>query len=197
MTDFAKKILVIEDDRECAALIVEELADHGFEVIDAHEGHEGLVSILTHKPDVVLCNFNLPIISGLGILEHLSSLAPRIPFVFLAALADRDIELQARRLGADYVTKPVDFDLLQAIIIARLAGVARNDIWLKLVDLSDREIETLTWLARGKTAQEIAELLTVSRRTVHFYVENARTKLGVKTRTEAVIKAALGGLIKL
>jgi DNA-binding NarL/FixJ family response regulator len=200
MTDVPKKILVIEDDRECAALIAEELADRGFEVIVAHEGHEGLLSILTNKPALVLCDLGLPMMSGLEILRHINDFAPQIghvPLVFLTALANRDDELQARRLGADdYVTKPVDFDILHVIINARLAGVARNDIWPKRFALSDRESETLTWLARGKTADEIGELLGMAPRTVHFHVQNACTKLGVKTRTEAAIKAALGGLIK-
>jgi DNA-binding response OmpR family regulator len=46
--------------------------------------------------------------------------------VFLTARNDRDNELRARRLGADdYVTKPIDFEILHTIINARLAGVAR------------------------------------------------------------------------
>ena len=117
--------------------------------------------------------------------------------MFLTALADRDNELRARRLGADdYVTKPIDFEILEAIINARLAGVARNDIWPRQADLNDREIETLTWLARGKTTAEIADIFGLARRTIDFHLENARTKLGVSTRTEAAVKAAFGGLIK-
>ena len=51
-------------------------------------------------------------------------------FRILTALSDRDNELKGRRLGADdYVTKPIDFDLLDSIITARLAGVARNELW--------------------------------------------------------------------
>ena len=53
-------------------------------------------------------------------MERLTALAPRfgnMPFVFLTALTDRDNELKGRQLGADdYVTKPIDFDVLDAII---------------------------------------------------------------------------------
>jgi DNA-binding CsgD family transcriptional regulator len=95
--------------------------------------------------------------------------------VFLTALADRDNELQARRLGADdYVTKAIDFDMLETIINARLAGVARNDVWPKLVTLNYREIEALTWAARGKTSAEIADLHGLSKRTVDFHLDNAK-----------------------
>ena len=126
--------------------------------------------------------------------------APRlghIPFVFLTALADRESELRARRLGADdYVTKPIDFDMLDMIVNARLAGVARNEMWPKLAMLNDREIEALTWVARGKTSAQIADLIGLSKRTIDFHLDNARLKLGASTRTEAAIKAAAGKLIE-
>jgi DNA-binding response OmpR family regulator len=50
-------------------------------------------------------------------------------FVFLTALTDRNSELEGRLLGADdYVTKPIDFDVLAAIIAARPTNVARTDV---------------------------------------------------------------------
>ncbi len=200
MTEARKKILCIEDDSAVASLIAEELAARGFEVELAYDGHEGFVAILKSMPDLVLCDINMPVMSGFEVLERLNALAPRlgrIPFVFLTALSDRDSELRARRLGADdYVTKPIDFDMLETIINARLAGVARNDVWPKLVMLNDREIEALTWVARGKTSAEVAGLVGLSKRTVDFHLDNARVKLGAATRTEAAIKAAIGKLIE-
>jgi DNA-binding response OmpR family regulator len=116
MAEVAKKILCIEDDRDTAALIAEELTDRGFEVVIAHEGHEGFISILKGIPDLVLCDVGLPQMSGFEVLERLNELWPRlekVPFVFLTALADRDDELRGWQLGADdYVTKPIDFDIL-------------------------------------------------------------------------------------
>lgn len=200
MAEARKKILCIEDDSSVATMIAEELADRGFDVVVAHDGHEGFVAILKLMPDLVLCDINLPVMSGFEVLERLNALAPRlghIPFVFLTALADRDSELRARRLGADdYVTKPIDFDMLGMIINARLAGVARNEMWPKLAMLNDREIEVLTWVARGKTSAEIADLIGLTKRTVDFHLDNARIKLGAATRTEAAIKAAIGKLIE-
>jgi DNA-binding CsgD family transcriptional regulator len=86
--------------------------------------------------------------------------------------------------------------MLGMIINARLAGVARNEMWPKLAMLNDREIEVLTWVARGKTSAEIADLIDLSKRTVDFHLDNARVKLGAATRTEAAIKAAIGKLIE-
>jgi DNA-binding response OmpR family regulator len=195
-----KKILCIEDDRETAALVAEELLDRGYDVSIAHDGREGLAAILKIMPDLVLSDISMPAMSGFELLERLTALEPRfakMPFVFLTALTDRDNELKGRQLGADdYVTKPIDFELLAAIIAARLNGVARSALWPKAVGLNDREIEVLTWVARGKTSAEIAQILSLTKRTVDFHTDNARAKLGAATRTEAAIKAATGRLIE-
>src|SRR5262244_4465101 len=200
MLETGKKILCIEDDRETAALIAEELAERGYDVHLAHDGREGFAAILKFQPNLVLSDISMPVMSGFELLERLTALAPRfrnMPFIFLTALTDRDNELKGRQLGADdYVTKPIDFDVLTTIINARLAGVARSELWPKLVQLNDREVETLTWVARGKTSAEIAQILGLTKRTVDFHIDNARTKLGAATRTQAVIKAATGRLIE-
>jgi CheY-like chemotaxis protein len=84
MADARKKILCVEDDRETAALIIEELAEQGFEASAAYDGHEGFVAILKTSPDLVLCDINMPIMSGFEVSERLIELAPRfgrVPFV--------------------------------------------------------------------------------------------------------------------
>jgi DNA-binding NarL/FixJ family response regulator len=136
---------------------------------------------------------------GFDVMEQLVALAPSheaVPFVFLTARTDRDSELKGRRLGADdYVTKPVDFEILASIIDARLGKSARNEVFSRHVALNEREIECLTWSARGKTSPEIAQIVNISKRTVNFHIENACRKLNVATRTEAVVKATSGRLI--
>jgi DNA-binding response OmpR family regulator len=195
------KILCVEDDRDTASLICEELVDRGFEVRVAYNGRDALSAILKEPPNLVLSDIGMPGMSGFELLERLTSMEPRfesMPFVFLTALGDHDNELKGWQLGADdYLTKPVDYDVLAALISARLARVARSAIWPKHVDLRERELEALTWAARGKTFWEIGEILGLSKRTVEFHLDNARRKLGVATRTQALIKAATGHLIQL
>jgi DNA-binding response OmpR family regulator len=198
---FGGTILCVEDDCETAALIGEELSDRGYAVQLAHNGCDALDIILRTAPDLVLADVNMPVMSGFDLLQRVTALEPRfvrMPFVFLTALADHDSELRGWQLGADdYVTKPVDFDVLAAVIGSRLRRVARSAIWPRQqIPLAERERETLTWAARGKTFAEIGEILGVSRRTVEFHLDNARRKLGVPTRTQALIKAAVGQLIE-
>ena len=200
MSNVRRKILCIEDDRETADLIAEELTDRGFEVNVAHSGEEGLMAIMRQTPDLVLCDVSMPTMTGFGVLQRLNEIAPRlgrIPFVFLTALADRDNELRGRRLGGDdYLSKPIDFERLVFIIEARIAGIARTKLSPRYPKLKDREIEVLTWAARGKTSADIARKLRLSKRTIDFHLDNARTKLRAETRTEAAIKAAASGLIR-
>lgn len=199
-TSQRKKILLVEDDRETAGLVAEELVDNDYEVVLAHDGGAGFAAILQHTPDLVLCDVSMPVMSGFEVLERLTAIAPRfarMPFVFLTALVDREHQLRGRQLGADdYITKPIDFEILLTIIRARLAGVARLEIWPQAVSLSEREVEALTWSARGKTSAEIGVIVGLTKRTVDFHVESARHKLGVATRIEAAVKAASGGIIE-
>ena len=194
-----KKILCIEDDRETAALIVEELEDRDFDVTVAYSGEEGLLAIMKDTPDLVLCDIGMPTMTGFEVLERLTEFAPRIgriPFMFLTALGDRASELKGRGLGADdYVAKPIDFDRLGLIIQARTTGVARARVPASVSTLNDREVNVLTWVARGKTSAEIARDLQLSKRTVDFHMDNAKLKLRASTRAEAVLKAVAGGLI--
>lgn len=180
-------------------MIAEDLQERGYVVNIATDGHSGLSAILKTGPDLVLCDINMPGMTGFEVMERLITLTPRfdaVPFVFLTARTDRDSELKGRRLGADdYVTKPVDFEILAAIIEARLGKGARNELWSRHVALNDRELECLTWSARGKTSPEIGIILSLSKRTVNFHIENACRKLNVSTRTEAVVKATSGRLI--
>jgi len=127
------KVLVIEDDREVAGLIVEELVDRGYDVSVAYDGQEGWSTIVETEPDLVLSDLIMPVMSGLDILERLTAEATRFRatrFIFLTGLSNRESQLRAMQLGADdLIIKPIDFDLLHTMICARLAGVARTAGW--------------------------------------------------------------------
>ena len=194
-----KKILCVEDDLETATLIAEEFEERGYEMALAHDGQAGFAAVLKLKPDIVLCDVSMPVMSGFELLDRLVDLTPRfaaMPFIFLTALGDRDNQLKGRRLGADdYIVKPIDFEILDSIIRARLAKVARTEAWTRQVDLSEREVESLTWAARGKTSTEIAQIIGTSKRNVDFHIETACRKLNVATRVQAAVKAISGRLI--
>lgn len=192
------RLLCIEDDPDTRALLVEELEDAGYDVRAAADGADGLTEALSFRPDLILCDVMLPRLSGFDLLEKYGALVPNVPpFIFLTALTDRDNVLKGRRLGADdYVTKPIDFDILLEIVKRRLSRAAPAAPASGSHDLTDREIETLTWVARGKSSSEIAEMLGISERTVNFHVENVMRKLDVVSRVQAAVVAVQSGWIR-
>jgi DNA-binding NarL/FixJ family response regulator len=193
----APRILCIEDNRQTADLLVEILESEGYRVTVAETGSEALAAIET-PPDLVLCDIDLPDLSGLALLERVRDgklLAQAVPFIFLTAFSNRTYQVQARDLGCDdYVTKPIDFELLLAIIRNRLARERARE--QADYQLTDRETEVLTWAARGKSSADIAVILDISERTVNFHMDNAMRKLSVATRVQAAVKCAMLGLIR-
>ena len=199
MTSVTKPhILCIEDDADTCELLMEVLTGDGFIVSTVQTGNAGL-SALEGKPDLVLCDIDLPDVSGFEVLERIRSgnlLSLGVPFIFLTAFSQRAHQIHARQLGCDdYVTKPIDFELLAAIIRHRLSAVAERKADTTELKLTDRELEALTWVARGKSSADIAVILSISERTVNFHMDNSMRKAGVSTRVQAAVKCAVLGLI--
>lgn len=192
-------LLCIEDDPDTCELLVEVLTAEGFSVSAVTSGEEGLSAFET-RPDVVLCDIDLPDVSGFDILSRTRArnlLPAGVPFIFLTAFSQRSHQLQARRLGCDdYVTKPIDFELLIAIIRHRLAAASDKTAEKSELRLTERELQVLTWVARGKSSSDIATILGISERTVNFHLDNAMRKAGVATRVQAAVKCAMLGLIE-
>lgn|GEM_PF-662408 len=125
------KILCVEDEVGLRSDIVEELQDAGYETLESDNGEEGLKTILEDRPDLVLCDITMPGMSGHQLLTTLRENHPQfstVPFLFLSALADRNDIVVGKDLGADdYLTKPVDYDILLATVRSRLEQVERMD----------------------------------------------------------------------
>ncbi|NEQ65597.1 MAG: response regulator, partial [Symploca sp. SIO2D2] len=64
-----KKILVIEDEELIRNNLMDILQDEGFKVINAENGHQGLDVAITEKPDLILCDVNMPGLDGHGVLN--------------------------------------------------------------------------------------------------------------------------------
>ena len=120
------KILVIEDE----ALIRESICDildlNGFEVESEPDGEKGLQRAFSLKPDLILCDINMPKISGLDVLKAIRAddELKHTPFVFLTALSTMDDLRTGMNLGAeDYLAKPYRNKELIAIISHQLKKV--------------------------------------------------------------------------
>ncbi len=121
------KIVCVEDEAGIREDIVETLELAGHTVIQAENGALGLAAIICEKPDLVISDVTMPEMSGHDLLRVLRESHPEfadMPFVFLSALADRKDQIAGHQLGADdYLTKPVDFEIMHVIIDAKLKRV--------------------------------------------------------------------------
>jgi DNA-binding response OmpR family regulator/DNA-binding CsgD family transcriptional regulator len=121
-------ILCVEDEDDLRADIVEELVAAGYTVDEAGNGQEALEQLRAKRYDLVLCDITMPRMSGLDLLREVRREArlAELPFVFLTALAGRRDIIAGKEAGVDdYLTKPIDFDLMLITIAARLDQVAR------------------------------------------------------------------------
>ena len=195
----AARLLCIDDEQRILDLLVEELRDHGFEVRGLTTSARAIEEIQAFKPNLVVCDIMMPPPSGFDLLEQIRGRNDHIAsilFIFLSALGDRVEVLKGRRLGADdFVTKPIDFEMLAEIIKSRLNRSPQNRTVPPKLSLTEREVEALAWSAKGKSSTDIAVLMNVSERTVNFHISNAMRKLGVATRIQAAVRASIAGLI--
>ncbi|QEE19725.1 response regulator transcription factor [Youhaiella tibetensis] len=143
-------ILCVEDERQLRTNVVEELVEAGYEVVEADDGVAALAVLETCVPDLVLCDITMPRMGGYELLREVRARGPEladVPFVFLTALSDRIAVIEGRSAGADdYLTKPVDFDLMLITVKSRL-------------DQVDRVKASANAQAEQRRAQEVARAL--------------------------------------
>ena len=123
------KILCIEDETELRELIAEVLKEAGYDVHVAHDGDAGIEMIHNHKPDLVICDINMPRKNGYEVLKEIRDnhlIFADMPFIFLSALADKERILAGLKTGADaYLTKPINYDMLLTTVQASLRQIER------------------------------------------------------------------------
>lgn len=137
-----QKILVIEDTPDVRELITDTLRFNGFETVAACDGEAGIQAALTHLPDLILCDVQMPRKDGFEVLADLRArpATATIPFVFLTGQSDKTHMRLGMNLGADdFLAKPFMLQDLMAAVNARLKKhqtvTARSDE--KLTQLRD------------------------------------------------------------
>jgi CheY-like chemotaxis protein len=119
-----KNILVIDDKEEIRTLIKAVLGNFGFNIMEADNGRMGVQMLREQKPDLVICDINMPGMDGyetLSAVRESSSTAP-IPFILMTGLVSRDGFRRGMVCGADdYLVKPFTTDELIEAVMSRLA----------------------------------------------------------------------------
>jgi len=107
-----ERILIVDDSKYMVSFLAETaLPALGYEPLVAITGQEGLTKVSTHEPDLILLDFNLPDMTGMDVLRHLSAAGNTTPVILMTAHGSEKVVVEAFRLGVrDYLTKPVELD---------------------------------------------------------------------------------------
>jgi len=109
-----KTVLTIDDDTAITELLAMLLRTHGFEVVTANNGEEGITAIKDTKPHVVVLDLMMPGMDGWQVCKHVRTFS-NVPIVILSALDDPAMIASALDAGADdYLVKPVSSSILVA-----------------------------------------------------------------------------------
>jgi DNA-binding NarL/FixJ family response regulator len=176
---------------------------------EAADGEEALRVIAETAPDVVLLDVRMPRLSGVEVLKSLRAAGKLPPAILLTTFDDDAVLLEGIRAGArGFLLKDVSLERLTAAVRAvaagetlirpavtervlrGLEGIPRDFESLDPPDpLTRREIEILRLMAGGYSNREIAEAFGTSEGTIKNHASSILSKLGVRDRTRAVLKA--------
>ncbi len=201
------KIAIVEDNeeiREGLAVLIN--GSPGFVCVATYpDGEEALKYLAGERPDVVLMDIHLPKMSGIECVARLKERLPELQIMMLTVYEDDELVFKSLVAGATgYILKKTPpSELLEAIRNLHNGGspmssqIARKVVQAfqqtgkshqETENLTERETEILSYLAKGYHDKEIADTLFVSVETVRTHVRNIYKKLHVRTRTEAALK---------
>lgn len=206
------RVVIAEDHavvREGTRQIV--ASDPRIEVVgEAGDGQVALDLVEELKPDVIILDLHLPEVTGIEVARRLQAAGSATRILVLSAYDDDDYVFAAMDAGASgYLLKTAHGgEVIDAIhAISRGDVVLQDVIASKLIKgrtaerhehpyeigLTDRELEILRLAATGLRNKEIADRLFLSQRTVEGHLSHSFNKLGVMSRTEAIVHAAARG----
>lgn len=211
------RVLLVDDHRLVREGLRRTLEEAGFDVVgEAQDGAEGIDKAAQLRPHVILMDVSMPVLDGITATRRLRTRVPDSRVVVLTMHADSQLVERARAAGAaGYLIKDASSDEVveavrraakgQQIISAGLApppshpeqDADRDGSAEAAPDLTPREIQILQMLADGATPQETAERLFISPKTVRNHLTKVYDKLGVNSRSQAIVEALKYGMIDL
>src|SRR5499427_6271651 len=200
------KILTVDDHpllRQGIAAVIQGEKDMSI-VGEAANGREAIEMFRSQRPDVTLMDLQMPDLNGIDAIAAIRQEYPQARIIVLTTYEGDVLTRRALKAGATgYILKDmIRTELLEAI---RAVQLGRKYIPQKIAaelaehyaedDLSEREIEVLREVARGKSNKIIASHLSISEATVKAHMQNILLKLGASDRTHAVNIAMTRGFL--
>ncbi|MCX4190796.1 response regulator [Methylophaga sp. OBS3] len=206
------KVLLV-DDHELVRAGFRRLLEDGekFEVIcESGSGEQAVQDFGKHHPDVVVMDISMPGIGGVGAIERIIAREPKAKILVLSVHEDSVFTTRAMQAGAlgfipkrsapEEMLKAVELvaqgrtciapEIAQQIAMQKLTG-SENPLDV----LSQREFEVFRLLAEGRTVNDIADILSLSPKTVGTHHTNIKQKLNVSNSAELARLAIRSGLL--
>ena len=202
--------IIIADDHKLIREGIKKLLSFNEDVKiigEASNGNETLELVSFLKPDILILDLNMPIKSGLQVLQEVKESNPSVKVILLTINDDPQSLEKALNLGADgYILKDSNPSKMNEIIenildgetyidkrlVNLLVDIYKKDLQVKknkFHELTNREVEVLYYLSNGYTNNEIALELFITEKTVKNYVTSIYSKLNVSNRVKAALYA--------
>ena len=207
--------VIITDDHPIVRKGLKQILEDCYDIAvadEAEKGSELIKKVIENDYDVVLLDISLPGRNGLELLKELKKIKPNLPVLILSIYPEEHYGLRALKLGAaGYLAKSsVSSELITAILKASKGKKYITPILAEIIAseiesdsnkplhqmLSDRELEVLILLGRGKSINEIAKELSLSSKTISTYRERILNKLKLKTTADIIRYAIKQGLVE-
>ena len=181
-------------------------------VAGAENGVQAVALAREHVPDVILMDLLMPKMGGVEAIEQIMVFSPTTHIIVLTSYTEDEYLFSAMRAGAlGYLLKDVEpEDLVNAIraavrgqatlhpsVAARLIQGMEHPDDDSLANLTERELDVLRLVARGKSNKEIADELVIAEGTVKSHVSNILSKLHLAHRTQAALYALKRKLVPI
>jgi two-component system, NarL family, response regulator LiaR len=214
VTGSVVQVLIVDDHnvvRQGLRFLLEQ--ETGIEVVgDCADGESAVLAVERLVPAVVLLDLQMPGMGGIAALRQVKALSPTTQVIVLTSHQGDDLVFDAVRAGAtSYLLKTAAVDevvravhaaargesVLDPSVAARVLQEMRTRRREPVDELSRREVEVLSALARGRSNKEIANALGIGEETVKTHVSNILSKLHLADRTQAAIYGLQRRLVPL
>jgi DNA-binding NarL/FixJ family response regulator len=189
--------LIVDDDARFAALAESVLAEAGYACRTAASGEVALAAARSEQPRIILLDVHMPVMSGYDVCRRLRErYGLSVGIIFISGLRTESCDLIAglELGGDDYLIKPFDPGELVARVrsLARRLPAAAPTVAAREQPehaLTARELEVLALIAKGLPQKQVAQELSISRKTVGTHMSHIFEKLGVHSQGQAVAAA--------
>jgi DNA-binding NtrC family response regulator len=157
----SRPVLLVVDDEPIVGAVMKRVAEPvGFEVVVCLSAADAVAALAQHPADMAFVDLRMPDINGIDLLRQIRDTVPSCEVVLMSGFATIDSAVEAVKLGArDYLTKPLDFERVTALLKDVRDETARRQRLLKIESRVARELEYHGMLGRSAAMQEVFSLI--------------------------------------